>query len=72
LAHAEDQLEELIMTCPIGGQVAENVVAYGAHKRLGHEPWYVQYAAILLGTIVLTAVPSAAVATVPKLVAKSA
>ncbi|MGC8473720.1 MAG: hypothetical protein ACP5PW_04845 [Candidatus Dormibacteria bacterium] len=65
-------MEELVMTCPICGQVAENVVAYEVHKRLGHESWYVQYAAILLGTIVLTVVLSAAVATAPRLVAKFA
>jgi hypothetical protein len=39
------------MVCEICGQVAENVVAYELHKALGHEPWYVQLIATLVGTV---------------------
>ena len=58
------------MDCPICGQVAENVVDYEVHKRMGHQPWYVQVGAIALGTLLLTAMLTAVAQASPKVARK--
>lgn len=40
------------MACPTCGQVAGNVVDYEVHRHLGHQAWYVQVGARVLGTLV--------------------
>lgn len=58
------------MTCLICGQLAENVVDYEVHKRMGHQPWYVQLAAMIVGAVVLTSLLMLAVQTAPKITRK--
>jgi hypothetical protein len=55
------------MVCAICGQVAENVVAYELHKALGHEPWYVQLVATVVGTVVTGMVVTTVVKAAPKI-----
>lgn len=54
------------MVCPICGQVADSAVEYEVHKHLGHEPWYVQLGAVIVGVIVVAVVINAVAKVAPK------